>query len=182
VLAELLLIGSTVAAVVLLAAALGSLLLHRAKRAAAFGAGLVALVVAYTAALLGVSLASTSRTLGIGQWKCFGEWCVTVTASRAGPTEDTRVLELDVRNRGHRVERPSAPRAYLIVHGRTTPIAVPELGAAMAGGGWGKLTVTVRLPASYGRARLLVTEGAFPSQFCLDDENSPLHARDAWQV
>lgn len=143
----------------------------------------VAVGVAYAAVLVGVGVASPSRDLATGAWKCFDDWCVTVRSSSPLPdaTRPGRRLTLAVRNAGRgRPQRPDSPRAYLDIAGRP-PLAidVPGLDQALTAGQTTTLTCSVDYP---GPARLVVVEGGWPSRLVIGDENGPGHPHAGWIV
>jgi hypothetical protein len=77
---------------------------HQAMRTA-FAACLVAAL--YTVALLVVSATASPRTLATGEWKCFDDWCVSLTSAvRSG---DTVQVVLAVQNQGRRQQAPDTP-------------------------------------------------------------------------
>jgi hypothetical protein len=114
---SLLLLVTALAVVVLIAVAATALLRGRRRTARRSGAAVLVLVVLYAAVLIGASVSSRPRTLRAGEWKCFDDWCVTL--SSAAPTPSGQELSLAVRNAGRgRVQRPDAPHAYLELTGR----------------------------------------------------------------
>ncbi len=152
----------------------------RRRRAAAASILAAVLVAAYGAGMLVASTIATTRDLRVGEWKCFDEWCATLTAApRAG--DDVQVV-LSLRNSGRREQAPDSPRVWL-VHGPVREeVVVPDLGSRIAGGG------TRQLPAVHLRAPLpeqpllVVTEGGFPSFLVIGDDNSPFHPQRGWRL
>ncbi len=150
---------------------------HQAMRTA-FAACLVAAL--YTVALLVVSATASPRTLATGEWKCFDDWCVSLTSAvRSG---DTVQVVLAVRNQGRRRQAPDTPRVWLVRRGRPERVVVPELSAPVAGGSTRELPPIQVTSTAAQRSLLLVTEGGFPSRLVIGDENSLLHPRLAWRL
>jgi len=87
---------------------------------------------AYSVALVVVGVASPSRSLAISEWKCFDDWCATVTS--VSRTEDDVVVVLAVQNRGHREQAPDTARVWLAHNGRRDEVIVPELVFRVPGG------------------------------------------------
>lgn len=177
----LLLIVAVLGTVVLLVATLVAALRRRGRSAARWGAAAAVVVVAYAVALLAVGATSRPRTLADGQWKCFDDWCVTVTA--VAPTADGRDVTLQVRNAGRgRAQRPDAPHASLEPGGR--PLEVDGLDQRLEPGQTVTLHASVPLADGTGAsgARLVVTEGGWPSRVVIGDENSPGHAHAGWTL
>ncbi len=178
----LLLIVAVLSTVGLLVATLVAALRHRGRSALRWGAATAVVVVAYAVALVAVGAASRPRTLADGQWKCFDDWCVTVAS--VTPTANGRDVTLQVRNAGRgRAQRPDAPQAYLDPAGQ--PIEVDGLDQRLEPGQMATLHVSLPLPDATGGgpgARLVVTEGGWPSRIVIGDENSPWHAHAGWTL
>jgi hypothetical protein len=178
--AALLLIATALVVLALLVAVVAFAARRRWARSLRALSALGLVLALYAAALLGASLIAPHRTLRIGQWKCFDDWCASVTS--AVRTGDTVQLSISVRNQGRRRQAPDTPRMWLIDDGRRDEVSVPGLASAIAG----RFTVTlppIALTASStGRPMLLVTEGGFPSGLVIGDENSPFHPQRAWQL
>lgn len=179
-LAALLLIATALVVITLVIAALALAARRRWPRSlrALSAAGLV--LTLYTAPLLGASLTAPHRTLRTGQWKCFDDWCASLTS--VVRTGDTVHLSISVTNQGRRSQAPDTPRMWLVQNGRRDEVSVPGLASAIAGG-FTRTLPTIGLTApTTRRPMLLVTEGGFPSMLVIGDENSPFHPQQAWPL
>jgi hypothetical protein len=176
---SLLLLVTALAVVVLIAVAATALLRGRRRTARRSGAAVLVLVVLYAAVLIGASVNSRPRTLRAGEWKCFDDWCVTL--SSAAPTPSGQELSLAVRNAGRgRVQRPDAPHAYLELTGRAPVEFHPAgLDQQLAAGQKAEITCPI---AWTGTGRLVVTEGGWPSRLVIGDENTAWHAHTGWNL
>ena len=154
----------------------------RGRRHQALGAAAAALVLValYAVALVGVSATAPSRTLATGTWKCFDDWCVSLTSAvRSG---DTVTVTLATRNQGRRQQAPDTQRVWLLHNGVRDEVIVSGLAAPVAGGTTRDLPPR-RVTAPGGDdAQLLVTEGGFPSALVIGDDNSPFHPQPAWPL
>jgi hypothetical protein len=176
----ILMIGAVLLVVALFVAALAFVIGRswvNARMAASVAAGTVIL---YGAALVVVSVASPARTLAVGEWKCFDDWCASVTSvSRTG---DSVTVVLSVQNQGRREQAPDTPRVWLIRNGHREEVIVPGLNARVPGGSVRRLpTMALTAPASES-PQLVVTEGGFPSRLVIGDDNSPFHPQPAWAL
>lgn len=142
--------------------------------------GAVSLVIMYAAALVTVSVATPPSSMAIGQWKCFDDWCASVTSlTRTG---DAVVVTLSVQNRGRREQAPDTPRAWFVHDGRRDQLAVPGLASRVPGGAVQALP-QIRLMAPRSESPMLViTEGGFPSRLVIGDDNSPFHPQAGWPL
>jgi hypothetical protein len=176
---SLLFLVTALTVVVLIAVAVSALLRGRRRSARRSGTALLVLVTSYAAVLIGTSVSSRPRTLRAGEWKCFDDWCVTL--SSVAPTPSGQQLSLAVRNAGRgRVQRPDTPHAYLELTGRAPVELHPAgLGQQLAAG----QTAEIPCPIAWtGTGRLVVTEGGWPSRFVIGDENTAWHARTGWNL
>jgi hypothetical protein len=150
----------------------------RSARTAAMVAALVVFV--YGVALLVVSVTTPARSLAIGDWKCFDDWCASVTSTTR--TGDEVLVTVSVQNRGRREQAPDTPRVWLVHNGRRDQVAVAGLTSRVPGGSVRQLP-PLRLvsPASEG-PQLVVTEGGFPSRLVIGDDNSPFHPQPSWSL
>ncbi len=173
------LIGATLLVLALGVAALTFAARGRWRRSlrAAFTAGL--LVTLYAVALVGVSATAPARSLATGEWKCFDDWCASVTS--ATRTGEIVQVDLAVRNQGRREQAPDTPQVWLVHDGRRDKVVLPALESRLPGRSSQHLRVRVVAPATE-HPLLLVTEGGFPSALVIGDENSPLHPQPAWQL
>ena len=178
--ASLALVAATLLAAALLVAALAFAMRRQWRRSGITGLALAALIAAYGASLVGVSIFTPARELAIGEWKCFDDWCAAVTsATRSG---DAIEIELSVQNRGRRPQAPDTPRAWLMHGAERDELDVPELASRVPGGSTRKLpAIRIVLPAAE-RPQLLVTEGGLPSLLVIGDDNSPFHPQPAWPL
>ena len=176
---SLLLLVTALAVVVLIAVVVTALPRGRRRNARRSGTALLVLVMLYAAVLIGTSVSSRPRTLRGGEWKCFDDWCVTL--SSVAPAPSGRELSLAVRNAGRgRVQRPDAPHAYLELVGRARIELHPAgLDQQLAAGQTAEVTCPI---AWTGTGRLVVTEGGWPSRFVIGDENTAWHARTGWNL
>jgi hypothetical protein len=144
------------------------------------GLAVAIVVLSYAATLLSVSVATPAHDLAIGEWKCFDEWCVSISsADRLG---DLVQVELSVQNRGRREQAPDTPRAWLLHNGRRDPLEVPELTSRIPGGSTRRISpIQVTVPAQE-HPQLLITEGGLPSILVIGDDNSPFHPQPAWPL
>lgn len=140
----------------------------------------VVIVIAYAAALMGVGVTAPARSLAIGEWKCFDDWCATVTSTTR--TGDVVLVSLTVQNQGRREQAPDSPRVWLVHHGVRDEVIVAGLTSRVPGGSVRALPqIRVVSPASES-PQLVVTEGGFPSRLVIGDDNSPFHAQPAWPL
>ena len=79
----------------------------------------------YAVALVGVSATSPARSLTTGEWKCFDDWCASVTS--AVRTGDLVQVDLAVQNRGRGEQAPHTPRLWLVHHGRRDMVVLAGL-------------------------------------------------------
>jgi hypothetical protein len=150
----------------------------RSARTAAVVAG--SIVIIYGVALVVVSVTSPARNLAIGEWKCFDEWCASVTSTTR--TGDEVLVTLSVQNRGRREQAPDTPRVWLVHNGRRGQLVVAGLTSRVSGGAVRQLPqVRVVSPASES-PQLVVTEGGFPSRLVIGDDNSPFHPQPYWSL
>jgi hypothetical protein len=141
---------------------------------------LAIVVLVYGAALVAVSVATPAHDLADAEWKCFDEWCVTITSTNR--TGDLVQIELSVENRGRREQAPDTPRAWLLHNGRRDPVDVPELASRIPGGSTRRIPpIRVMAPAQE-HPQLLITEGGLPSILVIGDDNSPFHPQPAWPL
>jgi len=178
--ASLALVAAVLLAAALLVATLTFAVRRRWRQSSITGLALVAVMAAYGASLVGVSIFTPTRELAIGEWKCFDDWCASVTsATRSG---DAIEIELSVQNRGRRAQAPDTPRAWLLHGAERNELDVPELASRVPGGSTRKLPpIRIVLPAAE-RPQLLVTEGGLPSLLVIGDDNSPFHPQPAWPL
>lgn len=144
---------------------------------AAFTAGL--LVTLYAVALVSVSVTSPARSLTTGEWKCFDDWCASVTS--AVRTGDVVQVDLAVQNQGRGEQAPDTPRVWLVRQGRRDAVVVSGLESGLPGRSSRHLRIQLVAPETENPL-LLVTEGGFPSALVIGDENSPLHPQLAWRL
>lgn len=176
----LLLIGTALVVISLVTAA-AVLCVRRAwSRVATVAVVALAVVVAYGAVLVGVGVASPARSLSIGEWKCFDDWCAAVTSvHRSG---DDVVVVVSVRNQGRRDQAPDTPRAWLVHGGHVDELHLPQLALRTPGGTTRELP-EIRLVAPASEApEFVISEGGFPSRLVIGDENSPFHHRSGWPL
>jgi hypothetical protein len=174
----LLLIGTALVVLALITA--GAVLCIRGSWARARATGIVAAAVlaVYSLALVGVGIASPARSLALNEWKCFDDWCATVTSvTRTG---DDVVVSISTRNQGRREQAPDTPRVWLVHNSRRDEVSVPELASRVPGGTLRQLReVRLSVPSSEGPV-LVITEGGFPSRGVIGDDNSPFYRQPAW--
>jgi len=184
-----------VAALVTLYAA-GSMLyqLLRRQRSTVRRTGLLFGLLAggYMAALVLVSVTSTSSTLPLNQKKCFDEWCAAVVSvdkiAAANSSQDYRVT-LQISNTGRgRAQRPDHPHVYVVDannHSYDESQAAQAdyesragsqapIGQLIQAGSTFTTTRVFRLPEG-AKAYLVITEGGWPTYLTIGDEGSWLH-------
>ena len=138
------------------------------------------LMAVYAVALVGASATAPARSLANGEWKCFDDWCVTITS--VVRTGNTVQIVLTVQNQGHREQAPDTPRAWLLHNTRRDEVVVPGLASRLPGGSSRHLP-PIRLTAPTAELpRFLVTEGGFPSVLVIGDDNSPFHPQPSWAL
>lgn len=147
-------------------------------RFAGFGAG--ATVIVYAVALLVVSVATPARSLTVGEWKCFDDWCASVTSVTR--TRDAVLVTLSVRNQGRREQAPDAPRVWLVHAGHRDQVMVAGLASRVPGGSVHQLAPIELTAPTTESPRLLVTEGGVPSLLVIGDDNSPLYPQPSWPL
>ncbi len=175
-----LLLGTT-AVLIMLLAMMARFAVRRSARGVRL-AGLAAAIVvaAYATSLVVVSAATPARPLAVGEWKCFDDWCVTLSSSQRSGDQVT--IMLSVRNRGQREQAPDTARAWLLHGDARDAVPVPGLDARIAGSNTTALApVQIAAPVS-AHPSLLVTEGGLPSVLVIGDENSPLHPPRSWPL
>jgi hypothetical protein len=178
--AALVLILAVLVVAVLLVAALAYAARRRWRRLGVTLAVLAVVVASYAGTLVAVGVSAPTRDLAIGEWKCFDEWCVTLTS--ATPRGDAIEVVLAVQNRGRREQAPDSPHAWLLLDGQRNELVVPELGARIAGGSTRQLPPLLVSAPTTQHPRLLITEGGFPSVLTIGDDNSPFHPQPAWPL
>jgi hypothetical protein len=139
-----------------------------------------AIVVLYAVALVVVSVATPSRSLAPGEWKCFDDWCASVTSvTRTG---DVVLVSVSVQNQGRREQAPDTPRLWLLHNGRRDQVLVAGLTSRVPGGSVRLLPQIRLVSAASENPMLVVTEGGFPSRLVIGDDNSPFHPQPAWPL
>jgi hypothetical protein len=160
--------------------------------------GLAALCLVYAAVLVGVSLASKEEEIGLGQEKCFDDWCVTVRGWKksviGNSSPDAKqylMVTIQVTNEARRADfRPDHPRVVLIDdEGGVHRVSIegteayaqangeqPEIAKHVIAGESFTTTVVFDIPAGSAHAKLFIAEGGWPTQWIISDENSYFHA------
>ena len=147
-------------------------------RVAALVAGLI--VILYGVAMVVVSVATPPRSLAIGEWKCFDDWCASVTS--VNRTADAVLVVVSVENRGRREQAPDNPQVWLLRNGRRAAVNVPGLTSRVGGGSVRQLPAIPLTSAAAQGTQVLVTEGGFPRLLVIGDDNSLLHPQPAWPL
>ncbi len=138
------------------------------------------LVACYAGILLAFGLASRPVRLAVGQRKCFDDWCFVVTGVKK---ESGRlVVNVATINSGRRTQAPDTPRAFVEVDGKASQVDFTGLGDRIEGGASREFVESLPVPEAAREVELYVTEGGFPSQLVIDDENSPFHAKSKWRL
>ena len=186
--ADLLMLLTAVAVIVLLVAVVGQLVRRHARSAALLARVLVAIVVTYGAALIAVGLASSApQQLKPGDTKCFDDWCVTMT----GASQDaagTTIVAVQLENRGRgRPMRSDLARAYLEIPGGREVAPTDSSGMQTMLPPGQRVDVRLTFPAvqSLLGARLVVVEdmgGLGPGTFEIGGEGSPFHGKVGWPL
>jgi hypothetical protein len=174
------LLGSVFLVVVLMAAVLVLVVRRswRSARVTSMVAGVI--VIAYAAALMVFSVTAPARSLAMGEWKCFDDWCASVTSvTRTG---DAVLVSLSVQNRGRREQAPDSPRVWLVHHGVRDEVIVPGLSSRVPGGSVRPLPQIRLVSPASDSPQLVVTEGGFPSRLVIGDDNSPFHPQPGWPL
>lgn len=149
----------------------------KAKRVAV---ALLALLASYSALLVIVGLFSRPQILSLRTEKCFDEWCVQLNSGFW--RGDRLEIQLETHNHGRRTQAPDEPKAFLVEDGHPIPLQVPGLDQKVPGGSSNQISLKTAVPAGTGSLQLLVTEGGSPTLFIIDNENSPFHAKTAWNL
>jgi hypothetical protein len=170
----------------LLAAAI-VLLARRRLRAAGLAAGALAVVVVvYGAVLVGVGVASRPQQLGVGDTKCFDDWCAGLVSARQDGAAGRWLVDVQVQNRGRgRAMRSNLARAYLELPGGGQVAAEDGSGLQVLVEPGGRADVPLVFPTAAAGARLVVVEGGSgvgPGTFEIGGEGSPFHARAGWPL
>jgi hypothetical protein len=178
--ASLLLVAAALLVAVLMVAGLTYAARRRWRQSAMTMVVLAVVVTAYGVSLVVASASAPARDLAIGEWKCFDEWCASLTSViRSGSAVE---VVLSVQNRGRREQAPDTPRVWLLHDGRRDQLDLPDLASRIPGGSTRQLPgIRVVAPAT-DRPRLLVTEGGLPSVLVIGDDNSPFHPQSAWPL
>jgi hypothetical protein len=79
--ASLVLVAAALLAAALLVAALTFAARRRWRQSGMTGLVLAVVIPAYGASLVGVSIFTPARELAIAEWKCFDDWCASVTSA-----------------------------------------------------------------------------------------------------
>lgn len=170
----------------LLVAAAVLLVRGRARPASVLAGGLTAVVVVYGVALVGVGLASRPQQLGVGDVKCFDDWCAGLVSARQDGAAGRWVVDVAVQNRGRgRAMRSNLARAYLELPGggQVGPADGSGLRTMLQPGQ--RADVALVFPTAAAGARLVVVEGdagVGPGTFEIGGEGSPFHARAGWPL
>jgi len=174
------LLGSVFLVVVLMAAVLVLVVRRswRSARVTSMVAGVI--VIAYAAALMVFSVTTPVRSLTMGEWKCFDDWCASVTSvTRTG---DSVLVSLSVENQGRREQAPDSPRVWLVHHGVRDEVIVAGLSSRVPGGSVRQLPEIRLVSPASDSPQLVVTEGGFPSRLVIGDDNSPFHPQPGWPL
>ncbi len=164
-----------------------------AAQAAAVAGGVI---VVYAAALFSVSAMSVPGDLQIGDRKCFGTWCARVTRVAPNPSVPgfrargaAFAVDVTVVNTAEAVAvRPSRPRAFVedADGAEYDPVAAggaaADLSRRLQPGESYQVTLVFDVPSNTRHPRFVITEGGFPTQFLINDENSPFHAHRGWPL
>ena len=141
-------------------------------------AGLI--VIVYGVSLIVVSLTTPVRSLAMGEWKCFDDWCASVTSlTRTG---DSVLVSLSLQNRGRREQAPDSPHLWLVLHGVRDEVIVAGLSSRVPGGSVRQLPQIRLVSPASDNPQLVVTEGGLPSRLVIGDDNSPFHPQPGWQL
>ncbi|HEY3437951.1 MAG TPA: hypothetical protein VGK35_09705 [Actinotalea sp.] len=132
----------------------------------------------YLGVLAAVGLTSRPHERALGEWRCFDDWCVTVSAvDRVDAT--TRLVHLQIRSDARRVhQRPDQPRVSVRSAAGNVPVSVQGLDQRLGPGQRVSLEVTVTVTGA--DPRLVVEEGSVP--LVIGDEDSWWHARSGWPL
>lgn len=168
--------------VLLVAAALAVWIAVRAARRRPVGrlAGILAgLILLYSAALIGVSAASGTTDLELGDTKCFDEWCATTLGAQAGSAADLLVVHVRLTNHGRSPQRSTVARALLEGDGRqrVLPQNPEDLQVRVPPSADVDVALRFLVPSSLTSARFVITEVASgspnPGVIVIGGESSP---------
>ena len=179
----------TAAALLALAvAALVQLARRRGRAAAGLACTAVAVAAVYTAVDAGVGLSSRPLALAPGDFKCFDDWCASMTGAKEDLGADTLLVDVRLQNRARgRAMRADLAHAHLELPGgrRVVPRDGRPLLTFLQPGQVADVTLTFQVPAGVRDVRFLVEEGGDGfglGAFEIGSEGSPFHARAGWPL
>lgn len=188
-LADLAMVLTAAALLVLLVAAAVQLGRRRLRAAGALASAAGVLVVVYGAALVGVGLASGSPQLRSGDAKCFDDWCAAFVSARPDPAAGGLLVDVQVQNRGRgRAMRSNLARAYVEVPGlgQVAPRDGSGLQVLLQPGQRAGVQLAFPVPAGRRGDRFVVVEGGggglSPGTFEIGGEGSPFHGVAGWPL
>ena len=79
-----------------------------------------------------VRAATRTRNLMVGEWKCFDDWCASVTS--VARTGDAVLVTPSVRNPGRWEQAPSPPRVWPVHDGHRDQVTLAGLTSRIPGG------------------------------------------------
>lgn len=134
----------------------------------------------YVLLLFGLAFASRPVTVPIGEAKCFGAWCATVTKALVSDGQVFATVRLGNKSRDASAT-PSGPRIYAI-DSRNRSAAPghesgPPLTATLAPGESVTKDFTFYLQPDSEQIRVVIQEGSWLTSILIGHDNSLLHAR-----
>ncbi len=180
---------------------------RKRKLASRFALLLGVWLISYCGILLVVSLTSSQTTLSLNQEHCFDEMCFSVigfdkaktintTSSQATAQNTFYLVQLQLRNAARRIaQKPDSPdfvvvdqQGHSYSYSQVATIALNNLSAPTGATTifWEtKLnpaeksvrTLAFDLPSTIVNPCLVVSEGGWPTQLIIDDENSFFHQK-----
>ncbi|HYW28139.1 MAG TPA: hypothetical protein VE953_28460 [Terriglobales bacterium] len=186
--ADLAMLSSGTALVVLAVAAAVQLVRRRRRSAAGLACAAGALIAVYGAALVAAGLAGSARQLRPGDTKCFDDWCAAMVTARQDVASGTLLVDVQLQNRGRgRAMRANLARAYVELPGggRVAPRDGSALQALLQPGERADVSLTFLVPSGQRGVRFVVVEGAGtlgPGTFEIGGEGSPFHGVAGWPL
>jgi hypothetical protein len=169
------------------------LLTKRIKTAKKILLILLSIALSYFAILLAFSLTSISTILPMGEDKCFDEWCAAVIRSTKQVSQSTTVYYVTMRISNHgrgRAQKPDHPEIYVVDemgHRYDESLKEKEVFEKQFGAqrpidsrieaqSQFESVMVFSVPLGH-TARVVITEGGFPTPLIIGDEGSFLHKK-----
>jgi hypothetical protein len=182
--ADLAMLLTAAALIVLVVAISVQLVRRRARAAAGLACAAGALVLVYGAMLVAAGLAGGERELRPGDTKCFDDWCASMVAARPDAGAGTLLVDVQLQNRGRgRAMRANLARAYLELPGggQVAPQDDSAMQTFLQPGERADVQLTFTPPPGSRPARFVVVEGGGFSPE-IGTEGSPFHGIAGWPL